>query len=64
MTTNAATPTSQKLVVLLNGARVSKIVHESAAAAEAEKAIYVKRLQESKQDASIPSLTISNLLLG
>ena len=64
MTTNAQTPAPQKLVVLLNGARVSKQVHESMGAAEAEKTQYAQRLQESNQAAAVPSLTISNLLLG
>jgi len=63
-TNNDSTPQPTKLVVLQNGRRVSKTVHESMAAAEGEKASYVKRLQESNNAAAIPTVTISNLLLG
>ena len=63
-TTNTAIAQSTKLVVLQNGQRVSKQIHESMVAAEAERDAHVKRLQENKNTAAVPTVTISNLLLG
>jgi hypothetical protein len=64
MATNDKTILETKLVVLLNGNRVSKKVHASMAEAEAEKTVHVKRLQEAKNPEAAQKLVISNLLLG
>jgi hypothetical protein len=64
MATNDKTIPEQKLVVLQNGQRVSKKVHTTMEQAEAEKTSVVKRLQESKNDAAVSTVKISNLLLG
>jgi hypothetical protein len=53
-----------KLVVLQNGRRVSKLVHESQAAADKEKEAYVKKLEESQQKEAIPTVEVKELLLG
>jgi hypothetical protein len=62
---------SAKLIVVVNGQRVSKVVHEGATreealvGAEAEKAGLIRSLTESAQPGeSLPTVDIKDLLLG